>query len=69
MFKNDLLVTDKASGTEMDWAKGVANITYTYVLELRPAMYADGGFTAPPENILPSGEEIFAALVTCCRSL
>ncbi|KAK2184078.1 hypothetical protein NP493_283g02000 [Ridgeia piscesae] len=59
----------RVSGTELDWAKGVANITYAYVLELRPHLYADGGFTASPSNIVPSGEEIFAALVTCCRSL
>jgi len=63
------LSTDKVSGSLLDWAYDKAKIKYTYLPELRPAMRSQGGFTPPISFILPSGEELFAALVTCCRHI
>ncbi|KAK2184079.1 hypothetical protein NP493_283g02023 [Ridgeia piscesae] len=59
----------KVSGSLLDWAYDKAKIKYTYLPELRPAMRSQGGFTPPISFILPSGEELFAALVTCCRHI
>ncbi|ELU14422.1 hypothetical protein CAPTEDRAFT_21335 [Capitella teleta] len=52
-----------ASGGSFDWAKGHAGVKYTYAPELRPASAGAGGFVIPPENIDPSGNEIFAGVV------
>lgn len=59
----------KLSGSEVDWSKDKAKIKYTYVVELRPFEKKDGGFEPPLSFILPSGEELFAAVVTCCRHI
>ncbi|KAI0215295.1 hypothetical protein LSAT2_032676 [Lamellibrachia satsuma] len=59
----------KLSGTEIDWAKSSAQIKYSYTPELRPAKKSEGGFQAPTSFIIPSGEEVFAAVVTCCRHI
>lgn len=44
------------AGSSSDWARGVANIKYAYLTELRDD---DGeyGFVAPPEEIEPCGKE------------
>jgi len=64
-----------ASGLIMDWAKGVANIKYTYTLELRPG---DGdpdnegrryGFALPPKFIIPVAEETWAALQVIAKHI
>jgi hypothetical protein len=56
-----------ASGGSFDWAKEKNGQTYAYSPELRPATAAQGGFDIPPSNIVPSGNEIFAAIVTVAR--
>jgi hypothetical protein len=56
-----------ASGGSFDWAKEKNGQTYAYSPELRPATAAQGGFDIPPSNIVPSGNEIFAAIVAVAR--
>ena len=47
-----------ASGNAVDFAKGTLEIPYVYTIELRDTgMY---GFLLPPEQIVPTGEEIMA---------
>jgi len=64
-----------AAGLAMDWAKGVANIKYTYTLELRPG---DGdpddegqryGFALPPKFIIPVAEETWASLQVIAKHI
>ncbi|XP_071446225.1 zinc carboxypeptidase-like [Hetaerina americana] len=55
-----------ASGSNLDWVKGVFNTTYPYVFELRDT--GDHGFLLPASQILPSGEETFDALITLAQS-
>jgi hypothetical protein len=48
-----------ASGTSQDWAQGVANIPYTYTVELQPNSTVGPweGFHPPKTVIEPTGEE------------
>ncbi len=55
------------AGGADDWARGVADIPYTYTLELRPGKH--GGFLATESDILESGEEVFAGLVALTNSI
>jgi hypothetical protein len=57
-----------ASGGSFDWAKEKNNIKYSYSPELRPANANQGGFDIPASNIVPSGREIFAAVVATVRA-
>ena len=56
-----LLPPDPAAGDSNDWYTGVIQSRYTYTIELRDQGY---GFLLPPEQIVPSGEEIWAAYAT-----
>ncbi|KAJ3053216.1 corticosteroid- binding protein [Rhizophlyctis rosea] len=51
----------QASGSSVDWAYAEANVTYSYGVELRDR--GKYGFILPADQIIPSGEETFAALV------
>ena len=51
---------DAYSGGSADWARGVAEITYSYGVELRDKGWH--GFLLPANQIVPTGEEIFAGL-------
>lgn len=51
---------DSATGGSYDWAKGVAGIKYSYTVELRDR--GNYGFVLPTSQILPTGEEIWAAI-------
>ena len=51
-----------AYGSSVDFAYGVANVTYPYGVELRDT--GDYGFLLPPTEIIPNGEEMFAAVKT-----
>ena len=53
-------VTDPFGGGSADWARGVANITYSYLIELRDR--GQRGFVLPPDQIIPTGEEAWAGL-------
>ena len=49
----------RSSGTSADWAKDVLKADYVFSVELRDnGLY---GFVLPPEEIIPSGNEAFAA--------
>jgi len=58
-----------ASGGSFDWAKETNGMKYAYSPELRPATQIQGGFDIPATNIIPSGEEIFAAFVAVARAV
>ncbi|XP_072014987.1 carboxypeptidase B-like [Amphiura filiformis] len=49
-----------ASGLSCDWTYDVANITYSYGIELRDT--GEYGFVIPASNIQPSGEEMVAGM-------
>jgi len=51
---------DSATGGSYDWAKGVAGIKYSYTVELRDQ--GDFGFLLPRSQIVPTGEEMWAAI-------
>ena len=47
----------------MDWAKSKGGAKYSSLIELRPRSAGEGGFVIPPSEILPTGQEIWNALV------
>lgn len=49
-----------ASGSSADWTYGVANVLYSYGVELRDT--GTYGFLLPPDQIVPSGQETYAAV-------
>jgi len=49
-----------ASGSSVDWTYAVANVTYSFAVELRDT--GRYGFVLPPSEIVPTGEETFAAV-------
>ncbi|TKR70062.1 hypothetical protein L596_022130 [Steinernema carpocapsae] len=51
-----------ASGSSIDYAKGVLGIEYTYALELRPNRYTRPGFMVDQSQIIPAAEETWAGL-------
>ena len=53
-------VADPSSGTSRDWAAGVARVPYVYTIELRDT--GKYGWLLPPNNVIPTGEEIWAAV-------
>ncbi|XP_044733673.1 zinc carboxypeptidase-like [Chrysoperla carnea] len=50
-----------ASGGSMDWVKAAFKVPITYTYELRDT--GRHGFVLPPEQIIPTGEEILDSLV------
>lgn len=46
-----------------DWAKGVANVTYSYALELGPNRNTVNGFVVPTSVIPATGNVLWAAFV------
>lgn len=46
----------------MDWVYDIAGADLSWAFELRPENPGQGGFVIPPENIVPSGEEIWAGM-------
>jgi murein tripeptide amidase MpaA len=51
-----------ASGSSADYTYGECGVKYSYGVELRDT--GEFGFLLPPQEIIPSGEEIFAVVVT-----
>ncbi|KAI8846903.1 hypothetical protein BC829DRAFT_397742 [Chytridium lagenaria] len=49
-----------ASGSSVDWAYVIGNVSFPYGLELRDTGFY--GFMLPAKQIIPSGEEMFAAI-------
>jgi len=56
-----------ASGGTLDWTLGVAGIPYSYAMELRDTGYY--GFILPPDQIIPTGEEVWAFHLTVAREI
>lgn len=56
----NLLFCSIAAGGSEDWARGVANIKFSYCYELRDT--GKHGFILPPNQIIPTGEETFASV-------
>jgi hypothetical protein len=50
-----------ASGSSADYTYGACGVKYSYGVELRDT--GEFGFLLPPTEIIPSGEEIYAAVV------
>lgn len=48
-----------AAGASDDWYKGILGARFVYTTELRDT--GRYGFRLPPEQIIPSGEELWAA--------
>lgn len=51
-----------SSGTSIDWVYGENLSVFSYTIELRDRGFY--GFELPPDQIIPTGEEILAALIT-----
>jgi murein tripeptide amidase MpaA len=56
-----------ASGNQVDWAYGVANILQAYTVELRDT--GTYGFVLPVSQIKPSGIETTRALIALCSEI
>jgi carboxypeptidase T len=56
-----------ASGTFGDWA--YAHGALSFLIELRPASSAGGGFVLPPDQIVPTCDEALAAVLALTKSL
>ena len=61
--------TDSASGSSMDWAKGVMNAKYSFAAEVSPGFYDGSGFiikaTKIPEIVL----EIWTGIAAAVRAM
>ncbi|XP_072047991.1 carboxypeptidase B-like [Amphiura filiformis] len=49
-----------ASGCSQDWAYGILGVKYAFIMELRDL--GDFGFLLPDNQIIPTGQETFAAV-------
>ena len=58
-FCHFIILTDPAAGASDDWYKGVLKARFAYTIELRDT--GRHGFILPPEQIIPSGEELWEA--------
>ena len=56
---NKITTVDPAAGAADDWYKGVLGSRFAYTTELRDT--GRHGFILPPEEIKPSGEELWEA--------
>jgi carboxypeptidase A4 len=58
-YNKTSLIKDPASGDSNDWYCGVLKARFAYTIELRDT--GRYGFILPEDQILPSGEELWAA--------
>lgn len=56
-----------AAGATDDWCKGVAGVKYSFTVELRDT--GNYGFLLPANQIIPSGEEFFAAFTAAANKV
>ena len=56
-----------ASGNAVDFAKGELGVPYVYTIELRDT--GSYGFLLPPDQIIPTGEEIVAFHVVVAQQV
>ena len=65
MSVTKISIADIHSGTALDWYSSEGS-RFSYVTELRDQGYS---FVLPPEQIIPSGEEMWAAFEVVIRQL
>ena len=61
----------EASGCSEDWARDIARINYTYVIELKPTKFDDfdqSGFEVPEDQIEQVGAEMYDGFVAYINS-
>ena len=58
---------DPAAGASDDWYRGGLGTRYSFTTELRDTGHY--GFELPPEQIIPSGEELFAGMKVVFQKL
>jgi len=51
-----------ASGSSIDWTRGVLGIDYSYAMELRPDENAQNGFILPEDQLLDGASEAWAGI-------
>lgn len=56
-----------ATGSSVDYVADVVGADYTFTTELRDT--GNYGFLLPPEQIVPSGEESFAAVQVLLKNM
>ena len=56
-----------ASGGSLDWTLGELGIPYSYAMELRDT--GEFGFLLPEDQIIPTGEEVWAFHMTVARDI
>ena len=56
-----------ASGGSLDWTLGELGIPYSYAMELRDT--GEFGFLLPEDQIIPTGEEVWAFHMTVAREI
>ncbi len=59
--------TDHVGGSSLDWVKGVADIQYAFVLELRDL--GKHGFLLPVHHILPTAEETWQGIAAAVDAI
>ena len=59
------LTLDPYGGGSPDWARAIANIKYSYLIELRDRH----SFILPEREIIPTGEENWAALIVILEEI
>ncbi len=64
MFSS-LIFADAYGGGSPDWARAIANIKYSYLIELRDR----SSFILPHSQIVPTGEENWAAVSVMAREI
>lgn len=58
----------QTAGGSNDWAADIAGAELAWAVELRPTPTGSGGFVLSPDNILPSGEEMWAGMLSLFSS-
>ena len=53
---------DTTKGASADWYHGKLGTRYAFTIELRGKNNSQYGFELPPEQIIPSGEELFSGM-------
>ena len=61
------MTVDPAAGTSEDWYKGVLGTRFAFTTELRDT--GRYGFLLPPEQIIPSGEEMWAGFEVVIKKI
>ena len=59
-----------SSGDSLDWYYAILGSRYAFLIELRPEIVdLDKNFLLPAEEIIPSGEEMWAAMENILKRL